>query len=71
MVDLSKYYSKYLTYQKAKPEESFIYEYVDKCLESNSAISPAQSICIILYVKYKNVDLNKVMAKQRHHLNVK
>ena len=71
MVDVSTYDFKHLTYNKVKPEESFIDTYVNECLQSEGTISSTRRIRIILDVKYKNSDLNKVMDKQFQHLSPK
>ena len=55
--------------KKVKPEESFINLYVDECLESEGAISVTLRMRRILDAKYKNADLNEVMAKKCQHLN--
>ena len=62
MVDLINYDFKFITDKTVKPEESFINSYVKKCLKSDSAISSTRRICILLDVKYKKADINKVMA---------
>ena len=67
MFDLSNYNFTYITDKTYKPEESFINSYVNKCLESESTISSMRRILRTIDAKYKNSDLNTVMAKQCQH----
>ena len=54
-----------------KLEESFINGYLSECFESQSAISATRRIRRIVDAKCKKADINKVMAKQHQHLNIK
>ena len=69
MVDVSNYNFTSIADKTVKPEEFFINLYVDECLESDTVISSTQSICSILYAKYRRYDQNTVMAKQCQYLN--
>ena len=71
MVDISNYNFNIITDKTVKPEESFINLYANECLKSDSAISATCRMRIILDVKYKKSDLNKVMTKKCQHLNNK
>ena len=69
MVDLSNYDFKYLTENIVKPEESFTNLYAAECLKSESTISSARIMRIILDTKYEKSDLNKVMIEKCQHLS--
>ena len=62
MVDVTNYDFNRITDKTVKPEESFINLYVDECLEPESAISATRIMRRIVYSKYKNSNLNKVMS---------
>ena len=68
MFDVSNYDFKSITDKTVKPEESFVNSYVDKCLESDSAINSTRSMRRILDAKYEKSDLNKVMTGNFQHL---
>ena len=68
IIDVSKYNFKPLTDKIVKLEESFIITYIDKCLESEGAIS---SMRIITDAMYEKADLNKFMAEQCQLLSTK
>ena len=57
MVDVINYDFKSITDKNVKPEESFVNSYVDKCLESDSAINSTRRMRRILDAKYEKVDL--------------
>ena len=69
MVDISNCNFTSITDKTVKLEEYFIKLYVNKFLESESAISSTQRIHRILDAKYETDDLNTVISKQCQHLN--
>ena len=60
-----------LTYKIVKREEYFTNLFIDKLLESDSAISSTRRIPRILDDKYENANLNKVMEKKCQNLDAK
>ena len=71
MVDISNYDLRSLTSKIVKTEEFFLNSYFNACLENGSAIISTQRMRIILDAKYKNYDLNMVIAKTFQHINGK
>ena len=71
MVVVSNYNFKYLTDKIVKLVESFINTYVEKCLESESAISSMRIMRIILDDKYEKDYLNKIITEQCQHFSTK
>ena len=63
MDDLSNHDFKSLMEKIVKPEEYFIYLFVNGCLESEISISSTRIMRRILYTKYKKSDINKVMTE--------
>ena len=52
MVDVSNYKIVSISDKTVKPEESFIYPYVNKCLKYDSAISSTQQMRKLIDAKY-------------------
>ena len=71
MVVVSNYNFKSLTDKIVKLVESFINTYVEKYLESESAISSMRIMRIILDDKYEKDYLNKIITEQCQHLSTK
>ena len=69
MVDLSKHNFTSVIDKKVKPVKCFIDTYVDKLLESESAIGSMHGMRRVIDAKYKKADLNKVMTKQCQQLS--
>ena len=63
MIDVINYGFKPLTENILKPEEPFINAYFGKWLKSEGTMSSTFIMGRILYTKYKEYELNKVMAK--------
>ena len=61
MVDLVTYVFKYLNTGKITPEECFTNDYVKEVYESENVSTTTKQLRVILYAKYKKLDLHKVM----------
>ena len=68
MVDLGTYVFKDLNIGKNKTEEQFTDAYVKEVYKSEHVRTDAKRLLIILYAKYGDVDLHKVMETQCQHL---
>ena len=70
MIDLGTYIFKNLNTEKIKPQRLFTNAYVEGVYESEHVRTSIKQLRIILYAKYENSDLHKVMETQCQYLTL-
>ena len=67
MVDLGTYVFKYLNTGKITPGKQFTNDYIKEVYESQHVRTATKRLRVILYARYKKLDLHKVMENQCQH----
>ena len=68
MIDLGTYLCKYLNIGEIKPEEQFTDAYVEEVYKTEHVHTATKRFHVVLYDKYKKIDLYQVMETQCQHL---